>query len=113
MISFALALLPSCSVTFSYEQLTVQASFVHPSRFLAAGPTERQFQAILDHAELLGVIGQRPRGLLCVCILDESRGCDEDGANGCDFAADWTDRPLVLCDGCLVLAGLSDLAPQQ
>ena len=31
----------------------------------------------------------------------------------CDFAADWADRLLVLCDGCRVLAGLSELAPQQ
>ena len=45
------------------SKLTVQAGFVHPSRFLAAGPTERQFQALFNHAELLGVIGQRPPGL--------------------------------------------------
>ena len=54
------------------SKLTVQAGFVHPSRFLAAGPNERQVQAFLDHAELLGVIGQRPPGLLCVCGMDES-----------------------------------------
>ena len=54
------------------SKLTVQTGFVHPSRLLAAGPTERQFQAFLDHAELLGVTGQRPPRLLCVCGLDES-----------------------------------------
>jgi hypothetical protein len=27
--------------------------------------------------------------------------------------ADWADRPLVLCDGYLVVVGLPGLAPQQ
>jgi hypothetical protein len=36
------------------SKLTVQASFVHPSRLLAAGPTERQLQALLDHADCSG-----------------------------------------------------------
>jgi hypothetical protein len=33
------------------SKLTVQAGFVHPSRLLAAGPTGRQLQALLDHAD--------------------------------------------------------------
>ena len=38
---------------------------------VAGGPTEHHLHAILDHAELLCVIGQWPLELLSVCSLHE------------------------------------------